>query len=242
MFSMKYLIVLTLIICSLGSIAQVQKDDLKKINQAYLKTSFTSDVTYSVYKNGTDLTPLQTEKGYYKLNGKELKTCMQLGSIFLINTPDFSLTMNSENKNIYFTRTRTNKTDKQDSGSEIAKMVLEMVDTLLKYNKGVQYKEFSKGIGEITFYPSYGEHEKIRIRYNRSTFLITELEFFYKNMQDLTGDSGKKGKPRLKITYSNFIVNPAFTSDEFAYTRFISEKDGKYMLKSAYSGYKLTCN
>ncbi|PKP22737.1 MAG: hypothetical protein CVU05_02625 [Bacteroidetes bacterium HGW-Bacteroidetes-21] len=221
--------------------AQNASSDFKKINSAYLKTSYTADVCYSVFQSSADITPLQSETGYYKLNASEKKTCMKLGQYYLINTPDFSFTLNSIEKFISFSKNKAN-TKLNSNSYKNTELMLKMVDTLLHYSKSVKYNEISSKLGEYILFPGFGDYNKVRIRFDRYNFLITEIEFFYKRNQNLTNIAGKEAKPRLKIVYSNIVVNPTFTKDDFSYLQYLNESDGKYSLKSSYSNYTLSCN
>lgn len=233
------IILLTFI--AFGLKAQNPSADFKKINLAFLNTNFSADTKYSLYKNTTDKIALQTETGYYKYNAISHKSIMKLGEYTILSSNEYTLTVNSEEKEILFS-----KIQKKKSGNDISmsntEVVLMLVDTLVKYSKGIQYKQINDNEGEYLFIPGYGEYSKVRIRFSLKNYLITELEFFYKKNYKYLDKTGKEAKPRLEIFYSNIIVNPGFNNDDFSYNKYISEKGGELILTPEYKYYKLTAN
>lgn len=218
-----------LIIC-VQCIAQNAKEDFLKINKAYLNRSLSMKVHYEVFKKWEDNVPLEKEEGEIKTNGiyKYTKT----GNIETVQNKDYYVIVDHEDKQISLLGTMGQE-PKPDE-----RLIMINLDSAIQSCTQVEFHKENKQQNSYTLVFPISEYQKVKIIFNKNTFLIEKMILHYREAEEYDDDS--KFPPRLEITYYDIDTNPTFAEDTFTSNRFLKKENKKYYCRDEYKGYKLT--
>ncbi len=230
------LIVLTFVFISVSFLfAQNLKTDLLAINNAYKKANKLSFVMeLDMYETYTSNKLYYSQKVSMKKNGKT--TVHSSNETESINTPDYTIIKDDEEKLITYAPKRTVK-ETDDVGFM---MNIDSLGTLcksFKFNKESATTNCYDFIMQ-DYYPNY---ERIKIFFNAKTHFIEKM-IFYCDEDDISthNEDEKYAKARIEINYNNIDSNPSFKDSDFSYQKYMQKKGNKFELNADLKKYELS--
>ena len=215
------------------SIAQNAKADILKINEAYGKfTDMAMNITYNVFLNYSATRPYETETGIYKQHNNLRYN--KLKEIESLQNKDYLVVVDNDQKRIVVSN---------PSKFNPATITMLNLDSALAICSAVNYVTDPSGLGgyQMTFKPNaISAFDKIEIYYNKKTFIVEKLFFYYREKMKLAKEANVVSeKPRLEITFSKFDFKKIEDEHVFSEKRFIEKRSGKYAAAEAYKGYQV---
>jgi hypothetical protein len=233
-FKKLYIILVLVISGTIDLCAQNLKKDAENMNVFYEKhKKISSKIEYTMYENYTTNEIYQKELGYMEKSGKN--TYMKLGEVETINTDDYTLVVDNENKSVSLLPKKTGFMPSNGS-------ITASIDSIKKFCSSYAFNKESNKLNSYTFimqkyYPSYS---KIKVFFNSSTF-FSEKVILYCSEEDISkeGSHAKMAKARLEVNYIETNLNPKFTESNCSYERYLIKSGKKYTLKPEYKNYSL---
>ena len=217
-----------LLIFSASVNALTEKEVLKKLNQAYLKsTSFSMKVSVSIYKSAKDANAFQTYGGEVKKSGDNYYSKM-MGRTTVVNS-NSTLIIEEEQKKIIYSK--ISKSKKQNIEEE---QLLILIDTAFNYNK-VSFTESNTKEYKIEVIPSDKEsmYKSIVYTISATDYTLREMVCNYKTDQE--EDSFEK----VAIKYSDVQLNGKIPASYFSEQNYVVKTKDKIIAASAYAGYEV---
>lgn len=210
--------------------SQKPKEDILKINKAYMDKKITMKLSYSLYKNHAAKNVFQTESAEVKQNGDLNWT--RIGPVESITNETYSLIVNHKQKRITMLGKKLNTKSKTNPlGMNL--------DSILQRCKKVEFKKVNEHQNAYEFVFPFSEYSKVIIVYNNKTFFIEKMVLFYQEKKKFD-ESGKEEAPRLEITCSEIKTNSRFAANDFSYDNYIEKnKNNKWVCKPAYKAYSV---
>jgi hypothetical protein len=231
---LKQFAVLVSCLFSLFAKSQNAKEEMKKMNEAYLKhVDLTMDIAYNVYANWTDASPIEKNSGFYMQHGTDRYN--KLNRIESVQNKECALVIDNEEKMIL-----VGNPVKFDP----AKITMLNLDTAFsKYASVTPIKVSApqKGYKLIFKTSAASEYEAVDIYFNTKTYLMEKMVFYYRNKVQLqkTNRDEAKEKPRLEIIFSKVSTAPNPDLKLYSEPRFIAKTTNSYRAVGTYSSYKL---
>lgn len=215
--------------------AQNIKADIAAINAAYRKYDKLSlNFELNMFETYQSQRVYYTQKAVVQKNGSS--TFQKTDDNECINTPDYSLMVDREEKDIVYAPKKTtfNPADVSITGS---------VDSVLKFCKSVTFKKISDQMFSYSFVmpDSYPDYNQVIFFFDPQQFLIRKIIFFCEE-DDISVDNEKErlSKSRIEISYTNINTNPKFSNQDFSYERYLVKSGNKFLLKPELKNYHLT--
>jgi len=210
--------------------SQKAKEDILKINKAYIGKKITMKLNYNLYRNHVTKTVFQNETAEVKQSGDLNWT--RIGPIETVTNETYSLIVNNKEKSITMLGKEMNSKKKTDPlGMNL--------DSLLKRCQKVEFKKVNEHQNSYEFVFPFSEYSKVVIVYNNKTFFIEKMLLFYQEKKKFD-ESGKEEAPRMEITCTEIKTNSRFTANDFTYDNYIEKnKNNKWLCKPAYKGYSV---
>jgi hypothetical protein len=217
------------------SYSQNFKDDLAKINNAYLTVKeFSMDIDYKVYSDNSFAVPLETQHSFlYKKDDCQYTTWED--NLILV-TSDYSILIDTTEREIL-----VSKSEKFDAG----RLTMLNFDSLSK-NKNITVN-FEKVNAEVAHYKIVfsnrvvSEYDEMDIYFNVKTFFLDKLGLLYRRSIPLKESDPKSKfvKPRLEIQFALMNLHPKFRPNLFSEKRFFKKENGKLEVSNEYKEYQL---
>jgi hypothetical protein len=228
------LIILFLVFTGLKLFSQDLKKDAALINQFFIKhPKLMVQVDYVMYQDYTTSTVFQKSKAFFKkLNNS---TYVQIENMESINTKDYSLVVDNENKSISLLPKKT--TWEQD----IKNFTVNLEDIKLSCDKYYFNKEDDNSFSyTFEMKDEFPEYEKIKVVFNSNSYCIEKIIMLYAE-SDISenNEAPKMAKPRIEINYTKVDTKPGFKESDLTYEKFLIKTGSKYSLKPEYQKYSL---
>lgn len=227
---LQLLIAVALFSCSI-TWSQNATEDFVKINAFYMKNAIQADVAFKVYDSWTSNQVLQEKKGALKRwKGYQY---YEIDNMQTITTPNAYLAVDDNAKSIFL----SSRKEQQD---QITEMDLEkQLPSLLKLCKKVQYNKEQNSMASYTLFYKGNTFDKIKIYFHQDKFYITKMEI-YSSLQDgKEVVEGNLKKPRIEIVYNQVKIVKNFSEKDFAFNRYLQQKDGSWKKTTSYQQYTL---
>lgn len=226
----KALICFMLLLCIVPAYSQDWKEDLLKMNQAYLNAkSFQMDVEVKSYATLNDAKPLIDYKGKVASSiGNYYSSFMN--RITLYNTRCVLVVDNNQKMILY----KKSKGDiKRQSGFSIANLD----STLIVMGKNVKISYLQNTTAEKRMQLIYKNNAlaKLELSINPVDNTIIQLIYYYDTKNPAFNNSAAK----VIIDYSNVELNKAISDSHFSENKFIAIKKDKIIPLNIYSNYQL---
>lgn len=212
------------------AVAQNLKADILSINKAYEKTiNISIQTEINMYETYT------SDKLYFSQKGKILKKGDKSFQSFegseCVNTPEYAVFIDKENKEIVYAPKKTNF--KEDDISFI--MNLDSIYLLCKkytFNKENHSYHFIMK----DYYPNYRE---IILYFNPTNYMVSKI-VFYCDEEDIStnNDEEKLAKTRVEMIYK-YETLKATKEEEFTYQKYLTKNGNTFQLKPAFKNYNL---
>ncbi len=212
--------------------AQDAKTDFVNLNKAYHNTKGMSmNMRYSLFENHVALKPQEQVNAIVKRSGEYVY--YKLENVEFVHTPKYNLMVNHQLKRIMLGE-HTMQFELWDEINYTSKL-----DEYLKICSKNVYSE-NGNTATYDLYLNKGQYSRVKIVFEKKTYMIQQMVFFSNVDQDITSDrSGKKSKIRLEINFSNVQAGIKIPEKEFSIQNYLDKSKDKYVCKPAYSGYKL---
>lgn len=213
---------------SLSVQAQKLKDDMARINQVYEKNRNMSFHTrYSIYANYTSTVPVESSPGTVKVKGD--KMYYKIGNLEIMKNTDYVFSADHDQKTLAIMS--------RVKGEGLTENVKPDLDKIIKLCTSITYFDAGKGIGGYeVVYPS-DAFSKMRLTFDKKTFLIESVSFYYGEEQTYGVD--QKSKVRIEIKYSDYKLGADFSEDAFSYSKYLTRIGNfKYTVKEPYLAYR----
>ncbi|MBN4061734.1 hypothetical protein JYU20_00875 [Bacteroidales bacterium AH-315-I05] len=207
--------------------AQNVKDDLEKISEAYDNAKqLQMNVEYAVYLDDQQQ-PYQTENSVVKKQGDNIYS--SYFNMEIIKNKKYVVVADHTSKLImldYY-----HKPKKKD-------VLLIDLDSLLKLYSDVRYfePEDKKLKGCVFEFHDAWPYKQMRIYFDKQTYLMSRVEGQLRRPEEV---DNKIHAVRSSVVYTNVKTNVEFPSWTFEETRFLSKKNGQFMLAEKYRDYQL---
>ena len=222
------LMICCLLITTVSVQAQKVKDDIGRINQVYEKNKNISFHTrYSIYPNYTSTVPVESSPGIVKVKGD--KMYYKIGNLEIMKNTDYVFSADHDQKTLVIMG--------RIQGEVLTENVKPDLDKIIKLCSSITYFEAGKGLGgyEIV-YPSE-VFSKMRMTFDKKTFLIESMSFYYTEEQTYGAD--QKSKVRIEVKYSDYKVGEDFSEETFSYSKYLTRIGNfKYTVKEPYLAYR----
>lgn len=232
-------LILFLLILTLGkiSMAQTAKDDFAKINDTYAGFKQLSiKIKYELFQNKQTKAPYQTLFGEFKKDGS--KTYSVIGPVESVDNEDYLVIVDNEDKSISLLgKSKGSEKIKEDSKNEL---YLVNMQKLLSMCTKISFKQENEQHSSYMLELDDVQYEKIKITFNRKTFLIEKMVFFYNETENLDGkEDGKKEAPRMEVSYYELNQKPLLSAAVFTYNKFLEKSSNDFKCKEPYKGYEI---
>lgn len=215
------------------SFAQTANEDFRKVNAAYSKhQSLSMNVTYTLYSNYSSTVAHDKQKGVYMRQGDKYYSRL-LGVETMNNGKTIIVTDHNDKVMLVADPPQTQKSP---TPLDIDSMLATCGETKYSETKAGQ-KVYSMSFDKR----KYLEYSKVDIYINSQTWLIDKIVLYYREQVSLDpdNDNALKEAPRVEITYSSVITNPAFDKEQFSENKFIASAGGKLKATGAYAGFEV---
>lgn len=208
-------------------------EDYKKISDNYFAMPHAEvRANYKLYAGHTGKKPVSTSSSVVKIKNREIH--QEIENIITLANKDFMVMIDREDKTILFDQTPR-----------------EFFNTLWSVNlqanqhaiKDVVKKEETAASRTYLLTFSYGEVEKMTIRYHPKTYKLISMELYYAKEDSYYDDEpDRKDKARLliELNYTPYVSQGFYTIAENPY--FVHQKNDKLKLKPAFNTYELIDN
>lgn len=212
--------------------AQTPIDDFGRVRQAYASlTGLSVNMEYTVFRGheGTQATTVQS--GSFRTDMKN-RYLFKVGDVTRLHNERYDIMVSGEEKVIVV-----------ETAPQAKVVPLFGVDTTGGlWKKAVKIGE---GNGIRTWrinYEGYTEFEKMDVTVDTKTFLIKNISLYYRlkmgeylNSEDAEDDYC----PKLGIRYSQAVLNPVFSAEEFSEKKYIQVTEKGILPAEAYKNYEL---
>lgn len=209
------------------------KKDITAINTAYNKLGKLSCIfELNMYENYTTSKIYYTQSGTIQKNGNA--TFQKFDDTECINTPDYSVIIDKEDKEVVYAPKKRSFTPS---------VVSLNLDSVLMFCKSNKYRKISDNLCsyEFTMIDRYPDYNQIVVFFNPSNYLIQKIVFYCEEDDiSVNNDSERLAKSRLEINYRNIDTKPSFNASDFSYERYLDKSGNKFVLKSSLKDYHLT--
>jgi len=231
---MKYCLYIIIFLFAFSAKAQNAKEDIKKVNESYVKhKDLSMGITYNVFAAYDDNVPMETSAGSYNQHGNARYN--RLNEIESVQNSDFSLVIDHDEKMIVI-------------GNPIkfnpGKIMLLDLDSALSMYSSVKYIDNNvsqKGYSMVFKPTAASEYDKVDMYFNAKTYLVERMVFYYRDKVQLkkTNQDAPEEKPKLEIIFSKISVEPVSDFKFYSAGRFVDKKNGKYVGVGECSSYKV---
>jgi hypothetical protein len=201
--------------------------ELTKVSQAYLKAiDFSADVKVVSYKTKNDINGQPMGKGVIR-KSKQGYYSKYLDDELMTNEKCMLIIDNGKKEITYFDGSGYNF-------KGMSQPTLPPIDSLLKRNDSVVFKENENGENHFIFFNKQGATIRTDVYVNRQTHFVSKIVYYY-------AASDKKSNYdmyKVEITYLNIKIDKIDNSF-FSESKYVSYKKGKPVVQAAYDKYKL---
>lgn len=213
---------------------QNAKEDILKINEAYSKfTDLSMSITYNLYANFSATKTSETETGLYKQFGKLRYN--KLKNIESIQNKEYLIVIDNEDKKIVIGN---------PVRFDYKKVTMIDLDSIFKSCSNIKLIDNipeQKGY-KLSFKPDIvSEHDAIELYFNRKTYLVEKLVFYYRRKIRVNenDENSPKEKPRLEIVFSKFNFHPEKDNNLFLEASYFEKNKNKYYPVKKYVEYEI---
>jgi len=213
------------------------KDDIIKVNKAYsLKSTYSFNISYSLYKNKYSKTPLETQNGkYIKYYNQQISNVGSIQSVYL---EDALIVTDKSSKSMIVSKPQAEMHSFSNSLN---------IDSMLNANTEAKY------LGEINGIKSYyfkinkdlrSEFESITIHIDTNTYFISKISYLLSKASKYHPEDENETaeKMRLDIVFSNINLKPNIVKSKFKTSFYFKKNHGILIGVGNYKSYSIINN
>lgn len=211
--------------CAAAAFAQQgPQHDLEKVNQAFINRDYAFAMQYKIFRNASDAGPVESQESFLAKKGGRIYH--ETGDkLFSFTGEEVTVTVHEGKKQVTVSKT---------AEMRLHKKYLGQVGELLDQCGQVTRKQVDAGHKALILECPSGQYEKFRMVYNTRTWLLREMEFFYKEMPRYGN-----ARPRMLISFTARQLEDGAFDKLYRPHEYVSKQDQEYKLQPAYEDYQL---
>jgi hypothetical protein len=210
-------------------------DDLQKVNDVFLSApTYFIKSSYTLYKEN-ESTPIESFNAVVKKKGEAMYYKLGESEIFVRGKKQFMIQHDE--------KTAVLNTDYLGEDGDITPQSVKLkIEVLKKTANLIKYSAEGNDIGIFKCYGYDKNKPLMEFYYNRKSFYLTKM-VIYKTYNIVRNGVNITENYRLIIDYNSIdLTGKGIADTDFLYSKYLTESDGKFALKTGYKNYKLAIN